>query len=330
VSTSIRPLDPESERDISDVTALLTSYWREVLGPDEPEVAPAEIRTSLRLDRDDIDHTVLLAVDGARTVGYASVEIHSGHGNEHMAYVEDFYVLPASRRQGTGRALLAEVRAIAGAAGRSLLLGGFDEGNLDAEGFVKTVGAALGNRDRQNRVRVAALDRSLLESWVAVAPTGYSIVAFDDVCPDDLVDGVVALANVMNDAPRSEKLDETRFTAEFHRAAEAERTKAGIRYWYVAARHDATGELAGFTELGVRHDKPWFVEQGDTGVAPPHRGHAIGRWVKAVNALRVLDELPDARVIETWNDGTNKWMLAINDAMGFRPVATWIETELEL
>jgi hypothetical protein len=79
-----------------------------------------------------------------------------------------------------------------------------------------------------------------------------------------------------------------------------------------------------------RPGKPWLVEQGDTAVHADHRGHRIGWWLKAVNALRVLDEKPNVRFIETWNDGGNRWMLDINDAMGFRPVATWIETELDV
>ena len=63
--------------------------------------------------------------------------------------------------------------------------------------------------------------------------------------------------------------------------------------------------------------------------------HAIG-LSSAPEGVRVQGtqeggrELPDAQVIETWNDGSNRWMLAINTEMGFRPVATWIEAELEL
>jgi GNAT superfamily N-acetyltransferase len=229
--------------------------------------------------------------------------------------------------------LFDELVARATKAGRTLILGGFDEGNVDGAAFAARVGAETGHAEKQNRVRTADLDRAMLERWVADASevaAGYSLVTFDDRCPDDLLAAVVQLANVMNDAPRTEKLDDTIFTAQHQRAGEAERAVAGSSYWFVGARHDATGELAGYTELVYQPLKPWLIEQGDTGVVAAHRGHGIGRWVKAVNALRVLDERPEVDVIETWNDGTNKWMLAINEAMGFRPVATWIETELEL
>jgi GNAT superfamily N-acetyltransferase len=134
----------------------------------------------------------------------------------------------------------------------------------------------------------------------------------------------------MNDAPRTASLGDFTLTAAHRRAAEAEHERAGIEYWFAGARHDASGEIAGFTELLFRPYKPWLVEQEDTGVDPAHRGRGIGRWLKAVNALRVLDEKPAARILETWNDGTNRWMLDINTAMGFRPVVSWVEVELEI
>jgi mycothiol synthase len=209
------------------------------------------------------------------------------------------------------------------------VIGGFDVPNRASAAFAAALGASTGNVERQNRVRVADLDRALLESWNVPAP-GYSLVTYDGICPDDLVEEVVALNDVMNDAPRTESLGQWSYTIEKLRGAEASLTGDERTKWYVAARHDATGELAGYTELVVCDHRPWRVDQGDTAVAPAHRGHGLGRWLKAVNALRVLDEWPGAQVIETWNDGTNRWMLAINEAMGFRPVAEWIDAELAL
>ena len=333
VSIAIRPLDPASERDLADVAVLATAYWRQVLGPDEPDTQPEEIRHHLRLDRADIDKTVLLARDGERAIGFSSIEIRSGHGNEHMAWVEDVYVLADHRRHGAGTALLGEIEALARAANRSLLLGGFAEGDAAGEAFATKLGATLGHRERQNRVRIAELDRSMLERWVEEAETkatGYSLVRYDGRAPDDLIEAVVAANDAMNDAPRTEALDDSVHTVQQRRDSEAELARDGAGYWYVGIRHDATGDIAGYSDFVFWPWKPWLVEQGDTGVVAAHRGHGLGRWLKAANALRVLDEKPDARVIETWNDGSNRWMLAINDDMGFRPVATWVETELRL
>ena len=333
VSIRINVVDPSSRRDLADAASLATAYWREVLGPDEPETLPAEMYEELHVGRDDISSTLLLARDGTDAIGLGSIDIRQGMGNEHMAWVEDLFVLPSHRRRGIGSALFDEVVSRAREAGRTLVLGGFDDGNVGGAAFAAHVGAETGHAEKQNRARTADLDRSMLERWVADAVTGasgYSLVAFDDRCPDDLLGAVTRLAVAMNDAPRTDKLDDFVHTAQHVRAGEAEMAAAGTSLWYVGARHDASGELAGYTELTHNPRTPWLAEQGDTAVIAAHRGHGIGRWLKAVNALRLLDERPEVRVIETWNDGSNTWMLAINDAMGFKAVATWIETELEL
>jgi GNAT superfamily N-acetyltransferase len=326
---NIVELDPDSERDLADAAAVETAYWREVLGEDEPATTVAEILRRLRLKRDDVDGRFLLAREGDETVGMSYIEIRRGFGNEHMAWLEDLYVLAPRRRRGVGRALLEANIDIARAADRSLLIGGYDDGNVDGEAFVAALGMRIANRERQNRVRVDALDRALLESWDR-APDGYSLVQFDGRCPDDLIDHYVRIQAVMNDAPRSESLGDFNLTVAHRRAAESEWLDDGTEYWFAGARHDATGDMAGYTEMIYRPDKPWVVEQEDTAVHPDHRGRSIGKWLKAVNALRVLDERPAATVIETWNDGTNRWMLDINTAMGFRPVVTWVEAELDL
>jgi mycothiol synthase len=333
MAVRIDEVNPSAERDLADAAAIITAYWREVLGPDEPATLPSEVLDGLHVDRPEIAASLVLARDGDVPVGIGSVDIRSGMGNERMAWVEDLFVLPERRREGIGTMLFDEVVSRVRTAGRTLIMGGFDEGNVDGAAFAKHVGATGSNAERQNRTRTADIDRSMLEQWVADAATGaagYSLVTYDDRCPDDLIDALVEVKKAMNDAPRSEKLEDFVHTAQHLRNGEAELIAAGTTMWFVGARHDATGELGGYSQLYWNPRKPWLADQGDTAVTAAHRGHGIGRWLKAANALRLLDERPDVRVIETWNDGSNKWMLAINDAMGFRPVATWIESELEL
>jgi GNAT superfamily N-acetyltransferase len=98
----------------------------------------------------------------------------------------------------------------------------------------------------------------------------------------------------------------------------------------VCARHDETGELAGYSELIFTPRRRWLGEQGDTAVDPAHRERGLGRWLKAANILRLLDEKPDVRAVETWNDGSNAAMLSINEAMGFRQTSMWRDAELNL
>ncbi len=329
MSIEIHEVGPDDEAGLEQTAALSTAYWREVLGDDEPPTTPAEVLSSLHVGRDDVTNRLLLARDGDHAIGFSHLDLRTGHGNEHMMWIDDLFVLPSHRRRGLGRVLLAENLAFARSAGRTLVLSGFANGSDDGASFAKAIGGRTGSVERQNRVRVDALDRGLLESWVSPAE-GYSLVQIDGSSPDDHLEAVVATKNVMNDAPRTELLGDSVNTGQHWRASEREMAEQGVTFWYAGVQHDATGAIAGYSSMTIRADKPWLISQEDTAVHPDHRGKAIGRWLKATNALRVLDERPDARVIETWNDGSNRWMLAINDDMGFRPVAEWVEVELEL
>lgn len=97
----------------------------------------------------------------------------------------------------------------------------------------------------------------------------------------------------------------------------------------LCARHDDSGELAGYTELAFPGLWPAAAWQEDTGVWPKHRDRGLGRWLKAANALRLLDERPEIEFIDTWNAGSNEAMLGINEAMGFRPLENWGDWQAE-
>jgi GNAT superfamily N-acetyltransferase len=329
VSIAIHHVTPDDELGLAQAAELTTAYWREVLGPDEPPTSPLEVRNNLHVGRPGVETMLLVVREGDEPVGLSHIDVRTGHGNEHMTWIDDLYVLPSHRRRGIGRLLFDENEALTRARGRTLMLFGYDAKSDDGAAFAKAIGGNVGHVERQSRVAVADLDRSLLQSWVRPAE-GYSLVQFDGRCPDELLDAVVATQNVMNDAPRTELLEDSVHTPQQWRDAEREMQEHDVAFWYTGVRHDASGAIAGYSSMTIRADKPWLISQEDTAVHPDHRGKAIGRWLKATNALRVLDERPDARWIETWNDGSNRWMLDINIDMGFRPVAEWVEVELQL
>ncbi len=65
-----------------------------------------------------------------------------------------------------------------------------------------------------------------------------------------------------------------------------------------------------------------------TATHPDYRGRGLARWVKQ----RALNEVAAAGVTEalTANDATNVPMLAVNEALGYRPRARTIRVERRL
>ena len=128
-----------------------------------------------------------------------------------------------------------------------------------------------------------------------------------------------AMQAAMNDAPRGElEVEDRVYTADTVRDIDAYVSAVGFQAWTLVARHAASGDYAGFTEVLWHPDNPAIALQGDTGVLPAHRGHALGKWLTASMLDRLRRELPQARVVRTGNADSNEAMLGINRALGFR------------
>ena len=77
----------------------------------------------------------------------------------------------------------------------------------------------------------------------------------------------------------------------------------------------AAGEPAGYTAIFASTGPT--ARQGDTLVAPAHRGHGLGRWLKLGNLANLCEAAPGVRYVLTDNADENSFMLAINDEIGF-------------
>ncbi len=289
----------------------------------DPPVSPAQLALDERIHPPWLRRTHALAWGtGGALVASATVEIEDRADNRHLAWLEAS-TAPDARRQGLGSAVLAALLPVALGEGRTLAMAGTPEGGPGAA-FSRALGLTVGQLEHSNRARTADMPQDVLEAWVADAPSkapGYSLVAVDGPFPEELLEPYAKLALVMNDAPVDElEIEDFEYSPGELRALQQASEQRGTTRWTLVARHDDTGELAGLTDLHLpKHDR-WLAHQGDTGVAREHRGHGLGRWLKATNALRLLDEHPEVQAIQTWNASTNPHMLAINHAMGFRPV----------
>jgi GNAT superfamily N-acetyltransferase len=262
-----------------------------------------------------------VAHDGDDLVAYGQLSLDRTGDNAHRAEF-DVHVAASHRRRGIGRSVLVPIVDAAAADGRSTLAAGTPQGTVGEE-FLAAVRTERVYLERRSRLVVADIDRQLVDGWIADAKSkasDYSLLRLDGAIPDEHLQAVIDVHATMNDAPREGlDLEDEHDTPETFREREALLFALGTCKMQVIARHDPSGEFAGFTTLSWHPLLPEVVWQWGTAVRREHRGHAIGRFLKAANLNNLRDENPAAEFIDTWNAGSNKWMLAINDDLGFRP-----------
>jgi GNAT superfamily N-acetyltransferase len=291
------------------------------LNPGDP-VAPLEHLRLAALNPWKYERTQAWAAwDEDVLLGWAQLQLEDLSTNQDQAEFR-IEVDPAARRRGVGSRLLEVVARAALAEGRTTLGATTFDGH-PGEPFLTAVGAEKRQPFRLSLCRIGDVDVDMLRAWVARAAeraAGYTLVGWDDPCPEDLLEAFTDVIHVMNTAPLDDiEQEDWALTTEQVRDWQAAMERRRYVGWVFAARHDATGRLVGFTEMGFWLWAPARGCQGDTGVDPDHRNLGLGRWLKAAMLLRVLDERPEVDAVETGNASSNRAMLAINVAMGFRP-----------
>ena len=242
-------------------------------------------------------------------------------------------VRPEHRRKGIATALLGQAVRSARELGRTTLAGEVFDTVPAAGKFFEATGARKTLDLHNNILAIADLDVEMLRRWQSEgldrAP-GYSVTVVEGMYPDDLLERMAHLYLVLErDAPTPEGWEPREWSGEFVRAWFGNFLKR-VELISAIALQDASGIPVGMSQLGRRHtdDATWFVTT--TMVDPEHRGHALGKWVKAASALRALDIWPGAEWMETGNAFTNEPMLGINHAMGFQHEFTISEVDIDV
>jgi GNAT superfamily N-acetyltransferase len=355
VSIDIRPIHVPERADAPDgdelraYAGLIRRLDAETLGTPDLSPRPRELLNELR-GAEYTAHTAIGAFDAGRIVGYTLVHWELDD-DATTAYVPMLGVEPTRRREGIGSGLLASAEQAARSAGRPTtvlsaehLLGPDDpdaprlhapqgDASIPADApaarFARAHGYELGQLYRASALDVAGRGdefRDRLDAALAAASDAYRLVAWQDRAPDELVDSLAHAHERMSVDPPSGAIS---FELELWDAARVrdgeQRSIASGRTHLNVAAVTPDDEVVGFTELSLLPDSP-AVEQWDTIVLAPHRGHRLGMRLKLANLVALADADPSRDRVYTWNADENAHMLAINVALGFRPFAlesTW-------
>ena len=158
-----------------------------------------------------------------------------------------------------------------------------------------------------------------LRTSAASAADGYSLVSWAGRTPDEHLDGIAAVFSAMNDGPRDPGREDRIWDARRVRERVDGRTELyGSRAYAIAARHDASGEMAALTRVSVYPERPEMGNQQITAVTRAHRGHRLGLLVKTAMLQWLAEAEPQLQRLVTWNAAANEHMIAINEALGYQ------------
>lgn len=271
-----------------------------------------------------------LAVEDGTPVGTLLIELPT---RDNLATASlDGTIHPDHRRRGLGRELATWAVEEAARLGRTILWfqvpAPLDGSDGPAEQLLRDLGAKPVLHESRRLLDLRSVE--LLPP--APVAEGYRAEQWLDRTPDELVDGVAYLQGRMSiDAPSGEmSLEQEAWDAKRVREKEAHGLEVGRQHMVTVVVHEATGDVAGLTELAVSLNEPEVAYQWETIVDRPHRGHRLGLALKTWNHQLLAATSPATRWVNTWNADSNHFMVSVNEACGFRQTERWVAYELKL
>jgi GNAT superfamily N-acetyltransferase len=238
--------------------------------------------------------------------------------------VLEVLVHPNLRRRGLGEQLV-------GVAARRAYLEGFSSigveviGGTSAIAFYEALGFEREYVETRSVLTLSKLDWEALGRMAAGIGAGYRVEYHPGGPPEELLE---AYAQAKLEAQSDDdELDLAPRSSDPQRLRESLETlhKRGLKPYIVLAIHEATGAVAGLTEVVVPAQHPERADQYDTIVVRDHRGYGIDRAIKARMLFELRTAEPDLLEVQTWNAQQNESMLKVNAELGFQPDRDWYE-----
>jgi GNAT superfamily N-acetyltransferase len=238
--------------------------------------------------------------------------------------VLEVLVHPGLRRRGLGEQLV-------GVAARRAYLEGFSSigveviGDTSAIAFYETLGFEREYVETRSVLTLAKLDWDALAEMAAGISAGYRVEYHPGGPPESLFE---AYAQAKLEAQSDDdELDLAPRSSDPQRLRDSLQTlhRRGLKPYIVLAIHEASGVVAGLTEVVVPAQHPERADQYDTIVVRDHRDYGIDRAIKARMLFELRSAEPGLLEVQTWNAQHNESMLKVNAELGFQPDRDWYE-----
>ncbi|MFI6768897.1 GNAT family N-acetyltransferase [Streptomyces sp. NPDC050355] len=261
-------------------------------------------------------------------VGTAFLRLFDG-GQEDLAELT-LHVHPVEHRKGIGSRLLDVAVAAARDNARRCVSAQAQAGSpgahfLSARGFHKVLTL------RFARLPLADVDPTVLAEIIERPHPGYRLASWPGTVPDGLAQTFAASRRAMDDMPMDEAdYGTVAWDVDRVRAAARAVEDRGDQLHTVVAIDAHDDSIAGFTELVVPGNGTGDGQHYGTGVLPEHRGHGLGRWMKAESIRQAHGRYPDLGGLLTDTADSNTHMRHISDSLGYVPTHTTLQYQLDL
>jgi mycothiol synthase len=262
-----------------------------------------------------------------RLVG--SVQVAFPANQNSQLVMTNVIVHPDVRRHGIGTDLLRATMSSVLTEQRSAVIGAGMDVDSPGARWVESLGFHITMRTVMQQLLIGAVP---VETWDVAVPSGYRLERWMGSTPDDLIASYAVARPAIRDAPLGEtSFEETDWTVDSIRAAERELAAQGVEERVVVAIDSATNSVVGVTGLLVRPFRRTFGYQNDTSVLGSHRGHGLGRTMKAAMMRWTVSERPELERIFTTTSADNSHMIAVNLSIGYSTERRliWTETTAE-
>ncbi|MGZ8736166.1 MAG: GNAT family N-acetyltransferase [Nocardioides sp.] len=320
-----RPLDPADDAQLRRFHEITWRAEKEDGRPWNPMWTFEEMASIFREPTSDRRVAGVAAFDDDRMVGAGWLNL-SQLDNLDTAW-SFVAVEPELRGRGIGAVVLESLVDLARLDGRTQLLSNagvpFEERDSSPViAWAERNGYSVANVEIQRNLDLP-VDADLLETMAAEAAEkqgDHEIRTFVGPLPDEMLQSWCDLDNrFVLEAPMGDvDLEVGATTPETLRERDRVSEKIGRTVYTSVAVLD--GKVVANSDLGVPRDAD-EAHQWGTLVHPEHRGHRLGAALKVANLKALMERQPEVARVVTTNAETNARMVAINDRLGFRPVA---------